>query len=75
MKIIEIEKGVPIPVSGAQAANGIIAQMRKMSVGDSFVYRGKSISNVHVYAKMSRIKLMTRTIDKKTGAKRCWRVA
>lgn len=69
---IKIEKGIPLCVSPTSNSS-VMDTLRKMEVGDSFAYHKKSISNIHVYAKMAGVKIATRTMPDKT--KRVWRIA
>lgn len=70
---IKIEKGIPIPYGAIGYKKDAVGEMfRSMKVGESFIWPGKSISNVHLYAKFARVKIITRTV--KGGKKRVWRV-
>lgn len=69
--MIKIEKGIPMPKLKNEKG-GFIEALKSMKVGDSFIDPHKSVSNVHVYARMAGIKIATRTMPDKT--KRVWRV-
>ena len=68
---IKLEHGIPIPNSKHGHA-GLSSLIRSMKVGDSFVWEGKSVSNVYVAAKIADMRIAARTIgDHKF---RVWRV-
>lgn len=69
---IKIEKNVPIPVT-KRGGTGIIALLKMLEVGDSFVYPGINYpNNVVGYAQRSGIKVAVRKQD--GGKYRIWRI-
>lgn len=69
---LKIEKGIPIPDGGGTTRSGIMQQLQSMKPGDSFMWPGKSRSNVHLYAKMANVKIITRATG--GGKYRVWRL-
>lgn len=71
MKLV-IKKNIPIPDArgGKGAKDATIAQLRAMKPGDSFIWPGKSISNIHVYGKLAGVKIVTWEVEK--GKRRVW---
>ncbi len=67
-----IEKGVPVPVAKASNA-GLSGTLKKLEVGDSFVWSIVAKSNVHYYAMRVGIKVTTRKVSETEI--RIWRVA
>lgn len=72
MMEVKIEKGVPIPESRKSSPKGIIMTLKGMSFGDSFVYPGKSVSNIYLYARMGGIRVTCHALP--DGKWRVWRI-
>ncbi len=70
---IKIEESIPLPPSKWSQIGGIAGVMRKMKIGDSFVFKTCSPYNFYAYAKLAGIKVTARSM--KDGTFRCWRVA
>lgn len=70
---IKIEHGIPIPYGSlGYKKDHISLELKSMKVGDSFIWHGRSVSNIHLYAKFARVKIITRTVE--DGKHRVWRV-
>ena len=70
----KIEKGVPLPSRGGGMGWGWLTPLlTSMKPGDSFIYPGKSISNVYLYARTLKIQVTTHR--EKDGSVRVWRVS
>lgn len=68
---IKIEKGIPIPPPIGRKTSGVIDLIRKMKIGESFIWEGMSMSNIYVYARLAGVKIATRSMP--DGTRRVWR--
>lgn len=67
---IVIEKGIPIPPQRAKDGS-LRAEMAKMEIGDSFVYKNRG--HAFMAAKRFGFKIQTRALP--DGTYRIWRIA
>jgi hypothetical protein len=75
---IEIEKGIPIPPGGGRRHTGLMASMKKMAIGDSFLYPAPRLSSITGTASSIRrmrpgFKVQTRKLTEENV--RVWRTA
>lgn len=75
---IEIESGIPMPPGGGTRHTGLMASMKKMAIGDSFLYPAHRLSSVtgtacHIRRERPTFKVQTRKLTEENV--RVWRVA
>jgi len=71
--MIRIEKGVPLPSLGSIGRRELVAALKKMKVGESFVYSGPTRNPVYVAAKIAGVRVTARIVDGSEGIWRVWR--
>lgn len=69
--IVKIERGMPIPRQAGVKQSAWSQVLKSMKVGDSFIWTGKSVSNLYLYARLAGIKI---TVREESGHKRAWRI-
>lgn len=69
---IKVEHNIPIPQRHGKQPGVLIKTLKEMRIGDSFIYPGKSISNVYVSARMVGVRIQVRTTD--GNRKRVWKI-
>jgi hypothetical protein len=70
---VKIERNVPRPFRTSTGFSQWGEALAKMKIDDSFVYTGKSVSNMYIYAKCRGLKISAHKND--DGTFRIWRVA
>jgi len=65
----KIEKGIPLPEKGNRSS-GWRNLFMKMKEGDSFVFNGKQVTNMHMFARQCGIRIVTRALPE--GGRRVW---
>lgn len=71
----KIERGIPVPDLRRPEFKGVTSLIRKMKVGDSFLWRSANheYNNLYNYAAILRKKITVRRVTK--AKIRVWRVA
>jgi hypothetical protein len=73
--MIKLEKGIPIPPRRTLPKRELVAAMKKMKVGDSFIYGGPNPNPVYLSARLAGIVVTGRREEPIDGIKtwRFWR--